>query len=432
MWGQRFGTVLLVSLALLALVSAVGYAAPTVIRFVDWSANDSIDRIIAAFEEVNPDIQVRHERIEWRGTNYLETLVVWLAGGMLPDLIAITPDMLPSLVEAGALMNIDQFLARDGRAIRADDFYPVTLQNSQWNGKQYGLPTVLDVWVVNINRDTFALAGVEQPSDLCARNAWTWEAMETAARKTTRKGPDGRTVQWGMWTFPGDAGLYPFLWAFGGDLLNPARTASVIGQPGAVNAISYMHKLMYEDGIFTFPDWYGMSIAAPWETTMANGDFGMQLWWSGLPSTYANMGAGWGYDQVPVPPGPVDPNTNYVKANSVVMSSQTKHAEAAWRFMTFLTGAETSVHKTQGSTSISPRQPHLSLWFERKMADGAQGTVFLGEGLTRGRIPPLHSRITDINKLVDSHLLPIWQNKAAVEPTLKELERQINAMIAGN
>jgi len=163
---------------------------------------------------------------------------------------------------------------------------------------------------------------------------------------------------------------------------------------------------------------------------MVQGNFAMQPWWSGLPGEYNKLGSGFSFDQVPFPPGPVNPDTNYVKANSIVISSSTEHLEAAWRFVSFMAGQEALEFKFQNSSSVPPRASLLFLWYERQMSIGASGARFFSEGLNRGRTTPLHSKIAEIRQLVDEALGPIFLNEAAVAPTLTELERKLNALMA--
>lgn len=73
----------------MSLVLAQGALAQTTIRYSAWGNEQelAIERaLIEAFERAHPDIRV--ELLTPTG-NYEETLIVWSAGGVLPDVISL-------------------------------------------------------------------------------------------------------------------------------------------------------------------------------------------------------------------------------------------------------------------------------------------------------------------------------------------------------
>lgn len=422
---------LILGASLLGTPAAV--AQKTMIRFTNWMTGPEADvfkRVIEDFEKLHPDIDVEYLPVDWTGeTGYLEKLTVWKLGGSLPDVVQISYALLPQLAEQGFVYPIDTLLARDAKSINVNDIVPIGMEAVRWKGKTYGLPYELGLWWMNYNRDAFAEVGLADPLALYAQNGWTWEAMETAARRITKVDANGKVQRWGMWTFPGDAGLYPWLWAFGGDLLNEDGTKARIADPASVAGLSYVHRLMYEDKILTFPDWMGIPQGAPWQQTLTTGNFGMQPWWNTLVSLYDNMGVKWQFDQVPIPPGPVSRNTVPSHIHTIAIMQGSPNTAAAWELVKYITGD--GYARIVREMSWGPlRRSLLPTWAEAYGKWGIKGLRHFDDGIARTRLRPRHSRMIEIEKAVGEALAPVWGNQAPVKSTLEQVARRIDQILA--
>lgn len=421
------------AIILLAAQSVAAQQEKIVITYGSWiAASGAIEEIIEEFEARHPHIDVEFRQLEWGGeAAYLETLTVLSLGGVAPDIIQVSYAILPQLAQAGILKPVDGYLDRDALEVDLSDFVPIAPEAISWNGQTFGLPFELGLWWVNFNKDAFAEAGLADPIQLYHAGGWTWDAMIDSARKITRRDAEGNTVRWGMWTFPGDAGVYPWLWAFGGDLLNTEGTKAVIGEPASVAGISHLHELMYEERILAYPNWMGVpAIAADWETTLTQGNFGMQPWWMSLIADYTQLNVAWEYDQVPVPPGPVNPVTVPSHIHTIAMWSGTQHPDEAWEFIKFLTGEgyEYVLRRDPGYGAV--RRSQLSIWADTFLERGLQGLVFFDEGISRTRLRPRHPHIREIEDLMQSTLNSVWHDEAPIAPTLQQLANQIDIILA--
>lgn len=429
-------SILAAAVGVLALTAPVMSAeqAKTVVRFVNWSAGGLWEqvtrRIIADFEKLNPDIKVEYMPVPWGGEqNYLERITTWVLGDSAPDVIQLSYAILPQLAEQGVLQPVDALINGDTSEVNPTDILPLAREATSWKGKTYGLPFDLSLWWVNYNRDAFAGAGLMDPVALYEQNGWTWEAMELAARKITRRGPDNKVEGWGILTFPGDAGLYPWLWAFGGDLLDRDGTRPRIGETQSVNGIAYMHRLMYENGIMTFPTWTGIPIGADLDAALTKGAFGMQLWWNTVVGGYRNMKVQWRFDQVPMPPGPVSPNTIPTHIHTLAIMKSTKQLEAAWRLVKYLGGREGYAPVVRELGWGPLRRSLLPLWASTLSQMGVQGLKYFDEGIARTRLRPRHVRMIEIEREVQRSLQPVWRNEAPVKSTLEQLAQKIEVIL---
>lgn len=431
---MRLRTIVLSLLCLLVFVhSVIAQEGKTVITYGSWiGASGAIEEIIAEFEGKFPHIEVEFRQLEWGGeAAYLETLTVQSIGGVAPDVMQISYALLPQMAQQGILKPIDVYLRRDAQEVDISDFVPIALEATSWNGQTYGLPFELGLWWVNFNKDAFAEAGLADPVQLYRAGEWTWNAMIDSARKITRRDGEGNTLRWGLLTFPGDAGVYPWLWAFGGDLLDSEGTRSVIAQAASIAGISHLHQLMYEERILAFPDWMGIpAVAADWGTTLTQGNFGMQPWWMSMIADYALFEGTWKYDQVPMPPGPLNPETIPSHIHTIAMWSGTEHPDEAWEFIKYLTGeGYERVIRTEPGYATN-RFSQLPIWAESFSAIGLEGLQFFDDGIARTRLRPRHAEIREIESLMQSTLHAVWQDEAPVESTLQQLSGQIDAILA--
>lgn len=431
LWRTVSGALLLVGCLLLVAAAAAGEK--VTIRYVNWVAGGTTQDItlrnIAAFEAANPHIKIEYIPVEWAGeTAYLEKFTVWAAGDTLPDVAHIPYSILPQLAEQGIVQPVNAALERNARSVNLDDFLPISLEASSWQGHIYGLPFDLSLWWVNYNADAFAEAGLAEPVALYRNAEWTWQAMLEAARKITRRTLDGRMERIGILTFPGDAGTYPWMWAYGGNLLDSAGTRARIGEPEAMTGISALHQLIYEDRILTFPSWT-IPDGAAWPDVMTAGAFGMQPWWNTLIDNYANMNVNWRYDQVPLPPGPVRPDTIPTHIHTVALMSGAEHVEEAVQFIAFLTGeGYRTVIQEQGFAPL--RRSQYPAYVDAMNKRGIAGVQFFFDGIERTRLRPRHSLMLEIESAMHSSLNSVWHNQAAVQITLTQLAERINVILS--
>ncbi|HET7560531.1 MAG TPA: extracellular solute-binding protein, partial [Limnochordia bacterium] len=368
--------------------------------------------------------------LDWDGwTAYEQQISIWVASGVAPDVVLIPYYALPALVESDALLPVDDLIERDGAGFGYDDFVSVAKQATQWDQKTWGLPYDLSLWWNNYNADAFADAGTADPGQLLDAGNWTWDAMITAAHKLTQTAPDGSTKQWGLLTFAGDGGIYPWLWGYGGALLSADHSRAEVASAASVEGLTNLHDLIYKEKVLTFPVWSGIPVAAP-DGTMAQGRGVMQLWWSNLIGDYTQPGATWHADQAPLPPGPASPFTGPAQIHTVAVMKQSKNVQAAWTFAKFITGKEAYAQAMKESPGFVPvRQSLLSTYSAIEAQSGVRGTRFFNQGLAGTRLLPRAVQMAKIESLKSSLLGRVWKDQAAAKGQAEELARQIDLLL---
>ncbi len=144
--------------------------------------NDMKD-LVADFNKQYPHIKVEYEVLSWaEGPKKFD---VALNAGDPPDLYFGALN--GAYVDTGLVLPLDSYMTQ---AIK-DDFQTGTLETMQMNGKQYGLPIYQSLWGWGANKRILDEAGIDYKK--IQQNGWTWDEFLAAAKKLTKKLPDGST-----------------------------------------------------------------------------------------------------------------------------------------------------------------------------------------------------------------------------------------------
>ncbi|MUG70199.1 ABC transporter substrate-binding protein [Paenibacillus validus] len=150
---------------------------------------DDLKQLVADFTKTNPHIKVEYEMLSWaEGPKKFD---VALNAGDPPDLYFHSVS--GQYVNTGLTLQLDSFLTKEIK----DDYQPGTLELGQIQGKQYGLPLYQFQWAWGGNKRILEEAGIDWKK--IQASGWTWSEFNEAAKKLTKKLPDGST-QYGLVT----------------------------------------------------------------------------------------------------------------------------------------------------------------------------------------------------------------------------------------
>jgi len=160
--------------------------------------------LVAKFEAANPDIKIKAESIPWGGGNdYYTRLFAALIAGNGPDCAMVKLNNQARLLEMQALAPIDDLVAKwDARSDIPDNIWTLTKAT---DGKQYYLPLQYAVIYLYYRPDMFKAAGIEPPK--------TFEDFRAAAKALTKdgvfgfgmRGGAGGVDNWGPFVLGGGA-----------------------------------------------------------------------------------------------------------------------------------------------------------------------------------------------------------------------------------
>ncbi|PKL11112.1 MAG: sugar ABC transporter substrate-binding protein [Spirochaetae bacterium HGW-Spirochaetae-4] len=134
----------------------------------------ALNPLIEKFEAENPGIKIEPERISW--DTYNQKLLTSIAGGYPPDVAQVKLWWQPQLVEMGALLPLDDYIADwDGKDDIHDRIWELTRHS---DGKQYYMPLQMVILYLYYRADMFEELGLAVPK--------TREEFLDVAKKLTR------------------------------------------------------------------------------------------------------------------------------------------------------------------------------------------------------------------------------------------------------
>jgi multiple sugar transport system substrate-binding protein len=277
---------------------------------------------IAAFEQANPGIKVELQTLSTDATQYLQQLTQrFVAGSTTPDVVKVDGIYAANFAKSGWLMPLDEFQP-DLTA-----FLPNSLAAGKYRDKTYALP-----WFVNTE-------GIFYRTDLVASPPQTPQELVDAARAAMAADPN---VKYGF-AFEGakyEGVITAFMAIAGGfdGTLDPAN----LDTPQNREALRFLY-----DAIYTH------RIAPEAVTGWKEGDV-QQAFTSGQAAFAVN----WPFVFATAEGTPVQGKVGFAPfagsgatmgAETVAINAKTEHAEAAWRFVQYLTSAEAQLARAKAT-----------------------------------------------------------------------------------
>jgi multiple sugar transport system substrate-binding protein len=302
----------------------------TTIQFVVNDVEQPLyESLVEPFEEANPDIRVKLVSMN-------EVLGLDLVGGSFPDdgwqrlasqadVINIRPGS--ETVGQGLIRDLTPLIQADSNFER-DDFYPGTLELSQWDGGVWALPTRVLFDMIYYDKDAFDQAGVPYPEI-----GWNWDDfLATAQALTIREGGD--VSRWGF-VHPWSNHL-PFVEGRAGPLIDGSTDPPTprLDQPEVADAMRWYVDLYVKEQVVPYFDEDDEVLASEGQALVESGEAPMWHDWSVLFAYRKEQG---NRGIVPYPVDAPDSGTTMIWTQGLCMSAGTAHPDAAWRWMDFLT-----------------------------------------------------------------------------------------------
>lgn len=289
------------------------------------------NKIIEAFEQENPDIQVQLEPVG--SGDYYARILTQIAAGDPPDLLQIGDDAVPMFVDKGAFIPLDDLITGQEYPLDTSIYLPGVLAPGRWHDKQYLLPKDFSPLAVYYNKKLFDAASVPYPKD-----GWTWQEFLATAKKLTKTNAGGKTTQWGV--------QLPAAWTTGFEYWVAANSGRLISEDGK-QFVGYMDSPAVQEAVKFYADLYNVAKVAPPPADMNsfgggnsefdNGAAAMRIFgrWpqSGLKNN-PNIDLG----VVGMPVG--KERANVLFWGGFGISALSKNQEAAWRFLRYYTGRQ--------------------------------------------------------------------------------------------
>lgn len=294
-----------------------------------WTSTPAEDALVQQnlqnFEKLHPNIKVVWSPITG---DYPTKMRANVASNTVPDVFYLQPGMSSEYISSGKLLNLSPYMGKSG--VKASDYYSSLISPfTCTSGQVYGLPKDWNSLGVFYNKTMFQLAGLAAPTA-----GWTWSDFQADATKLTQNAGTPKAVYGAV--LSADLSRWgAILLQNGGSVLNKAGTQATFNDAAGVKALEY-YDSFFKNKTGAMPT----TVGASW-----NGDaFGQQKaamvleggWLTPyMASTYPKVQ----YGIAPLPVGPTGTRADLSFTNAWSAYSGTKHPEAAWELIQYMTGA---------------------------------------------------------------------------------------------
>jgi multiple sugar transport system substrate-binding protein len=135
--------------------------------FTQGARKDFIDKAAAEFTAIHPEVNITIETFAW--SEFYTKWTTGLRAGQVPDISTALPNHVVEMLDADALVSIDDVIDNIGR----DRFYEAPLTEGAVDGISYSLPLYSHAQVMWYRKDLLDQAGLKVPT--------TWQELSDAA-----------------------------------------------------------------------------------------------------------------------------------------------------------------------------------------------------------------------------------------------------------
>ena len=323
-----------------------------------------VGELVHDFERTHPYIHVHVQQIPWSAAH--EKLLTAHVGGSAPDVAQLGNSWISEFATLHALAPLGPHLAHSG--ITRAAYFGGIWDTNVLDSTAYGVPWYVDTRLLFYRKDLLARAGYStMPSD------WAeWKKCLHAV--VARGGPKhyGIFLPTNEWMQPVVLGLQN-----GSALLADGNTRGAFQQPAFRRAFVFYLSL-YREGLAPL---LGLNDIANMYQEFERGTFAMVVtgpWNLGefahrLPDSLQGAWA-----TAPLP-GPEGPGVSFAGGSSLVMFKNTRHPEAAWALMEYLSQPAQQVRFWRLTGDLPARR---EAWNDTALTADPRTRAF-GEQLTR-------------------------------------------------
>lgn len=363
------------------------------------------------FQQSHPNIKVNYSPING---DYPTKMRANVASNTVPDVFYLQPNMASEYISNGKLQNLSPYMAHDN--VSPNNYYPSLLSPfACTKGQIYGIPKDWNSLGVFYNKTMFQTAGLTAPS-----SNWTWSDMQTDAQKLT-KNPGSPNSVYGISMSPDLSRWGAFLIANGGSVLNKDGTQATFNSQQGVSSLQYYDSFL-KNNTGTLPT----GVGAPW-----NGDaFGKQRVAMAIEGGWlipylAQQYSSVQYDIAPLPVAPNGKRANLIYTNAWAAYSGTKHPEAAWELIKYMTGTDVQTSQLNAGFAL----PTLKSLANAPYFASHPGFKTLFDAATYGYADYYGSQDQSIHNTLATALQSVMLNKQTPQAALDDAAKKVNSQL---
>lgn len=400
--------------------------APVAITYTNYSSGvdkELWDGIIASFHEKTPGVEVTYLPIpgdSWG--EYFDKVSTMIAGGNAPDVLRVAIEGIRLFVSRELALPIDNLIEGDEEITEFKaDVSEKLLEPFVIDGQTYGFPFDWNNMVMFYNTTMFAEAGLDTPKEDWTIDEW----LETAKTLTKRAEGSTEAEVFGFGTaVQYFAGMIPWIFNFGGNLLSDDWTESRVNSPEVLEAITFMRDLIWTHKVAPqAPSSHNdiLNLAASGKLAM---------WGGGRWPTLTLTTAGFFDFDVQYWPTGKDYMTNYGVGAFPILNS-TSHVAEAFTWVKYLTGVEAFTVITKLGQSIPARRSlaKSDAMFELPPANAA---IYYESIDSRPARPvPSPAQYNVVEATMRRYLGQILANEAEPQVALEAAHTEVSQILAG-
>ena len=297
-------------------------------------------QLIQQFQQQNPNIKINALYKPFYQTQ--AAFVTAAQAGNAPDVLRSDIGWVTQFASQDYLRNLDSYSSQSDLS----DYLSAPLSYDKFNGHLYGLPQVTDFLALLYNKAELAKVGITSPPA-------TMPDFEADAMKIVQS----KAATYGFETTGTAYYVLPFLWAFGGGMIDPNNNI-LVNNAGSVAGLSFLLKLQNTDQVMPpkvdFSNGYtnmvndfmsgrtAMIFDGPWEVSnILTGSV-----FTGNPSNLGIAG---------IPTGPTGQTGSPVGGQSYVISARTAHPAEAYKFISFMSSTASQIAIAKANHTLPTR-----------------------------------------------------------------------------
>jgi multiple sugar transport system substrate-binding protein len=286
--------------------------------------------LLQNFHVTHPNIEVFYSPDP---ENFEEKMLTDMEAGTAPDVLAGCCDTLPIWAQKGYLLDLRPYVQADLARDTIDDWDPAQYASFFGrDGTQFALPKYHGALALYYNKDLFDQSALDYPND-----TWSYDDyLHAMQRLTFDRNADGTVEQWGSMVDIGWERIQVHVNGWGGHLVDPDDpTRSWMAKPEALKAMEWIRARIWDDGIMASK--LDVQNVLP-RDAFIQGQVAMVEEGSWALKDILE-GADFRIGVAPFPAGPVR-RVTLATTDGFAVYSGTKHPEAAWELLKFLTSKE--------------------------------------------------------------------------------------------
>jgi multiple sugar transport system substrate-binding protein len=407
--------------------------APSTIQFAHWGTPDYYERNRQRaddFEKLHPTIKVDILHIQ---DGFQEKILAMFVAGTPPDTHVLDMPKVQAYAKRDVILPLTPLMKED-KSFKADLLHHKAVEiMSNPKGELLGMPSGGSPNHFYYNRDLFKSAGRPTPLELYQQGKWTWQAFLESARTLTKGGP-------GNWQVAGASTGLHRLWmnANGIEEFDDYRAPKKIlyDQPASVETLQYLADLRHKHKVT--PVNFSKEVGMDDTKGFIQGRVAMMARWTSGNGQFKDINDfTWGMVHYTKGPNPKGAMANDYATSGTAIARVSKYPKQSWEWVKFtanddgqkiasLAGGGTGVYFSDAANQEVVKQLRAI-----KSCETPTMTVdLMKNGNSFVRLLSVDE--ADINKLINTHLGPMWSGDDSPPPAAKKTADAVNDFLKTN